>query len=169
MRIARLAAHWPALAALFAAAMLATAHGFETFGHYPPCELCLKQRDVYWLILWSGVALSVASRLRPTVLRAACAILAALFAGECAVAVYHAGVEWKWWPGPTSCTGAGAHPVTAADMSSLLSGKPQHIIQCDVAAWRLIGLSMAGWNAMAAGSMMVISALFAWRGVPDHA
>jgi disulfide bond formation protein DsbB len=169
MRIVRFASHWPAVAALIAAAMLGIAHGFETFGHYPPCELCLKQRDVYWVILWSGVALSVASRLRPTVLRPACFILAVLFAAECAVAVYHAGVEWKWWPGPTSCTSAGTHAVSVADMANLLSGKPQHVVQCDVAAWRLIGLSMAGWNAVAAAGFTLASALFAWRGVSDHA
>jgi disulfide bond formation protein DsbB len=148
--------------------MLATAHGFETFGHYPPCELCLKQRDVYWLILWAGVGLAIATRLRPNLLRAACAILAALFLAETAVAIYHAGVEWKWWPGPTSCTGAGVHKVSAADMAELLSGKPQHIIQCDVAAWRFIGLSMAGWNALGAAALTLISIGFAWIGRPNH-
>ncbi len=130
--------------------MLATAHAFETFGHYPPCELCLKQRDVYWAILWIGVGLAVVTRLKPSWLRAACAFLALLCLGECVLAAYHAGVEWKWWPGPTSCTRAGLHAVTAADMSALLSGKTEHVVQCDVAAWRLLGLSMAGWNAVAA-------------------
>jgi disulfide bond formation protein DsbB len=169
MTINRIGWFWPALAALASVFMLATAHGFETFGGYPPCELCLKQREVYWLILWSGVGLTAATRLRPYMLRAACVLLAVLFLAECALAAYHAGVEWKWWPGPTSCTGAGARMVTAADMSSLLSGKPQHIIQCDVAAWRIIGLSMAGWNALAALTLTLISAYFGWKGEPRHA
>jgi disulfide bond formation protein DsbB len=48
-------------------------------------------------------------------------------------------------------------------MSGLLSGKPEHIIQCDVAAWRWLGLSMAGWNAVAALALTLISTLFALR------
>jgi disulfide bond formation protein DsbB len=168
MTLDRYGRYWPLLAAAAAAVTLAAAHAFETFGHYPPCELCLKQRDIYWLILWSGALLAAATRWRPHLLRLACAILAAMFLAECAAAVYHAGVEWKWWPGPASCTGAGVHAVTAADMSALLSGKPQRIVQCDVAAWRLLGLSMAGWNAAAALIWTLISAFYAVRR-PPHA
>ena len=36
---------WPFFALLASAAMLAVAHGFETFGHLAPCHLCLKQRE----------------------------------------------------------------------------------------------------------------------------
>ena len=36
---------------LASAAMLATAHAFQTFGHLAPCTLCLKQREVYWVVL----------------------------------------------------------------------------------------------------------------------
>ena len=167
MTINRFGAYWPILAAVAAAFMLAVAHGFETFGHYPPCELCLKQREIYWLILWSGIGLFVATRVSPVLLQMACALLAVLFLAECALAVYHSGVEWKWWPGPSTCTGSGVHAVTAADMAALLSGKPQHIIQCDVAAWRLLGLSMAGWNALAALKWTLISAFFAVRKPAD--
>jgi disulfide bond formation protein DsbB len=170
MSFARFANLWPALAAVAALFMLAVAHAFETFGHYPPCELCLKQRDIYWLIAIAGAGFAVATRLRPYLLRAACIVLMLLFAAECAMATYHAGVEWKWWKGPASCTAAGAHAVSLADMSQLLSGKGQpHIIQCDVAAWRFLGLSMAGWNALAALKWTLISALFAWKTEPDHA
>jgi len=167
MSTARLGAYWPILAAVAAAFMLAAAHAFETFGHYPPCELCLKQRDVYWLIVWGGIGLAVVSRLKPPLLRFCCAVLAVLFLAECALAVYHAGVEWKWWAGPTACTSSGAHAITAADMSALLTSKPQHIVQCDVAAWRLLGVSMAGWNALAALALTLVSAVFAAR-KPAH-
>lgn len=161
--IDRFGGYWPLLAAVAAAFMLAVAHAFETFGGYPPCELCLKQREVYWLIAWAGALLFVAVLIRPYLLRPVCILLAALFLAECALAAYHAGVEWKWWPGPTSCTGAGVHALSVSDMSGLLSGKPEHIIQCDVAAWRWLGLSMAGWNAVAALALTLISTLFALR------
>jgi disulfide bond formation protein DsbB len=167
MTINRFGAYWPLLAVFAAAFMLAAAHGFETFGHYPPCELCLKQREIYWLIFWSGIGLFAVTRITPPLLQMACGVLAVLFFAECALAVYHAGVEWKWWPGPSTCTGGGVHAVTAADMTALLSGKPQRIVQCDVAAWRFLGLSMAGWNALAALTWTAISAFFAARKTAD--
>jgi disulfide bond formation protein DsbB len=162
---------WPLLAAGVAAFMLAAAHGFETFGHFPPCELCLQQRDVYWLIVGLGVFSQAISRAltprwRPALWRGAVILITLLFASECALAAYHAGVEWKWWAGPATCTGAGVHPVTAADMTALLSGQPQHVVQCDVAAWRLLGLSMAGWNAFSALVFTLLSAACALRKAP---
>ena len=161
--IDRFGRFWPLLAAAAAAFMLAVAHAFETFGGYPPCELCLQQRDIYWVIVWAGALLFIAALVRPSLLRPICLLLGALFLAESAVAAYHAGVEWKWWPGPSSCTGAGVHALSVADMSGLLSGKPQHIIQCDVAAWRFLGLSMAGWNALAALKWTLFSVFFAGR------
>jgi disulfide bond formation protein DsbB len=130
--------------------MLAGAHAFETFGGYPPCELCLRQRDGYWIILAAGLGLAALLQWRPQWAGPACAALGALFLAEAGVAAYHAGVEWKFWPGPTSCTSAGVHAVTAAQMADLLSGRTTHVVQCDVAAFRLLGVSMAGWNALGA-------------------
>ena len=49
-----LARHWPWVALLASAALLGIAHAFETFGHLAPCELCLKQRELYWLA--AGIA-----------------------------------------------------------------------------------------------------------------
>ena len=133
-----------------AALMLLIAHGFETFGHLPPCELCLGQRDDYWAALVVGGGGYGLARWKPKVGRALLLLLAAVFALEVLLAAYHAGVEWTWWPGPASCTGVHRGPVTAAQMSALLSGPRVRVVQCDQAAWRLLGLSMAGWNALCA-------------------
>ena len=107
---------WTALAsALF---LLAAAHAFETFGHMPPCELCLKQRELYWAAAAAGVAILVAARLFPAwpVARIGCGLLALIFFGEMGIAAYHAGVEWKFWPGPAACTGGPHVHVTLADL-----------------------------------------------------
>lgn len=144
----RLARNWPLAAAFAAAAMLAIAHAFQTFGHLLPCELCLKQRDVYWLALalgLAGFALGAALR-RPVILIGASALLGLVFLAGAGVAAYHAGVEWKWWPGPQVCTGGAK--VGAAALADLLSGAKVSAPRCDQAAWRWLGLSMAGWNAL---------------------
>ena len=71
-----------------------------------------------------------------------------------ALAIYHSGVEWHFWAGPAGCTSAGAAPeVSASDLLAAIDTvKPP---SCDEAALRILGLSMAGWNAIA-------SAIWAW-------
>jgi disulfide bond formation protein DsbB len=139
----------------FAALMLLIAHGFEIIGHLPPCELCLHQREGYWAALLVGLGGYALARWKPKVGRGLLVLLAAVLALETVLAAYHAGVEWKWWPGPASCTGVHSGAITAAQMSFLLSGPKVHVVQCDQAAWRLLGLSMAGWNALCALALTV--------------
>ena len=164
----RIARNWPWIALFASAALLAIAHAFETFGHLAPCELCLKQREVYWLALGVAGAGLIWRRLArgfdPTML--VTIVLAAAFLLETSVAVYHAGVEWKFWPGPMACTG-GATRVDPAELNRLLSGAKMGIPACDRPAWVFLGLSMAGWNALAAAALTVGSlsaALGARRG-----
>ena len=166
MRVAgeRLPAIWPVLALAASAAMLATAHAFERFGGYAPCLLCLKQREVYWVA--GGIALAGLLLNRTPLRRASgtwtALLLAVTFAFGAGLAAYHAGVEWKWWPGPGACAGAGAS-VADLDMSGLLDGtlrvRPP---ACDEAAWRLLGLSMAGWNVLISLGLAGLG-LTAWR------
>jgi disulfide bond formation protein DsbB len=150
---------WLIFAALASAAMLAIAHGFETFGHLPPCELCLKQRDGYWIALAVAVAGIAAIKAWRSAPRLFAVLLGLIFLGEAGFAAYHAGVEWHWWPGPASCTG-GHGIVKPSDMLAILKGARITVVQCDQAAWRFLGLSMAGWNALAALGL-ALGSLFA--------
>ena len=160
----RLPAAWPVLALTASASMLATAHAFERFGGYAPCLLCLKQREVYWVA--GAMALAGLGLLRTPGGRSFRPWLALLLAGVfvfgAGLAAYHAGAEWKWWPGPGACAGAGGS-VADLDMSGLLDGtlkvRPP---ACDEAAWRLLGLSMAGWNVLVSLGLG-LAGLLAWR------
>ena len=155
---------WRLAALLSSALMLAIAHGFETFGGYQPCTLCLRQREVYWVAAAVAAAAMVAVRLPggPRLRQLSCWVLGLIFLTGCAVAVYHAGAEWKFWPGPTTCAGA-ARGVSAADMNDLLNGAKIRPPACDEAAWRFLGISMAGWNALISLKLAVLSALAALR------
>ena len=150
---------WAAIAA--ALGLLAAAHAFEAFGHMPPCELCLKQRDLYWTAAAAGAAALVACRLAPARLlpRVGCAVLALIFLGEAGVAVYHAGVEWAFWPGPAACTGGPRVHVTVADLQAFAHGRTYPVVRCDQPAFRFLGLSMAGWNGLIA---LKLSGLSLW-------
>src|SRR5262249_46971550 len=70
--------------------------------------------------------------------------------------VYHSGIEWKWWAGPQECTG------TLSDLGSAggLLNKPEsfNVVRCDEAAWRFLGLSLAGYNALISLALACIAA-----------
>jgi disulfide bond formation protein DsbB len=161
--------HWPLWAAIASAAMLAIAHAFETFGHLAPCQLCLRQREVYWAALFIGflgwrLELALPGRRLGLIFSG---LLALVFLYQTGLAGYHAGVEWKWWPGPQSCSGTGK--ASASDLAALLNGAKIRGPSCEDAAWRMLGLSMAGWNCLAALGLAAISALAALNREPRHA
>jgi disulfide bond formation protein DsbB len=137
-------------------AILGIAHGFETFGRLAPCELCLKERQVYWaaagLALVGGLLSLRVARLRLWT----CVLLALVFLGGALLAGYHAGVEWKFWPGPEACTGSHIR-ITVADMQRLLNGAAMNIPRCDKPAFVFLGISMAGWNAVVSLVLAVLS------------
>jgi disulfide bond formation protein DsbB len=154
---------WRFFALLASAGMLATAHAFQTFGGLAPCELCLKQRSVYWVA--GGVALAAMILVRMAGgarwREATCWLLALVFLGSVGVAGYHAGVEWKFWPGPESCSGGGQ--VSMAALKALMNGGGVKMPACDHPAWIFLGLSMAGWNTVASVVLVALSVASAFR------
>ena len=156
--------HWPLIAFLSSALMLAIAHAFEKIGGLAPCHLCLKQREVYWVAATVALAALAIQRtpLAERLRRPMNLLLAAIFLYGAGLAAYHAGAEWKWWPGPKACSGGGL--AQAASLEAMLKGeikiKPP---ACDKAAWVFLGLSMAGWNVLISLKLAVWSALAGMR------
>ena len=141
---------------VIAAATLAGAWYFEIVWQMPPCHLCLEERIPYHVVIPLSLLLAVAVLVRaPQKLIAVgfLAIMAAVLCGA-ALSAYHAGVEWRWWPGPSDCTG----PVTDFTKNGPLLQQLQsvHLIPCDVAAWRLLGISLAGYNTLISLALAVI-------------
>ena len=160
---ATIKSHWALAALLASAAMLAGAHAFEAFG-YRPCALCLRQREVYWAVIAVAAVGLVLPRVwkSPFLPRAICALLGGAFLVGAAVAIYHAGVEWKFWPGPTTCSSVHTGALTADEIAKAL-GSASKVTPCDEAAWRdpVVKLSMAGWNALVSLALAASSFLAA--------
>ena len=127
------------------AAVLAIALGLEHFGGFLPCELCLKERYAYYagipLAIGASAGLSSAKR----GLAAGLIGLAGLgLLANAGLGLYHAGIEWQWWAGPTTCTG---EADLAADGGDLLKSlQTQNVVRCDQPALKILGLSLAAWN-----------------------
>jgi len=138
-----------AAAAIVAVVGLMTIGGFFFFQYgmgLPPCPLCLEQRISYYVIvplaalLWLGAGYGAARKVMVLGFLA----IAAVMLWNAGLAGYHAGVEWKFWPGPQDCSGPITNFGSAQDLLKQLNNIS--LVRCDVASWRFLGLSLAGWD-----------------------
>jgi disulfide bond formation protein DsbB len=143
------------------AATVGSALGFQYIGGYIPCKLCYEQRIPYYVgaplmaVTLIAVILGAPSWLTRILLLAGGVLMVySLYLG-----VHHAGIEWGWWPGPTDC---GVVDAPAGSGSNGVLDQLNTVIppSCDKAALRILGLSLAGWNA----AVSFVLALVAFRG-----
>lgn len=129
--------------------LLLGAFAFQYLGGLPPCEMCVWQRWPHGAAILLGVgggALAAAGAVPAKTARSLAwlAVIALVVTG--AIGVFHAGVEWKLWPGPAHCTGVG-DPRSFEIV----------IVRCDEAMWRLLGVSLAGYNAILSFAVALIA------------
>lgn len=138
------------------------AWGFQIFGGYSPCKLCLEQRIPYYLglpVLLVAILL-LAARKSTGLARALLILAGVIFLVGLGLGIYHAGVEWKFWLGPADCGGGTATTGNAGDLLAQVS--KTKVVSCTDAALRVLGLSFAGWNAVVSA---VIAALLLRAGL----
>lgn len=157
---------WGALTMFGALGVVLAAIGFEVIGGFKPCPLCLMQRWAYYA---GGPAMFAAlvllSAEQPRIAALVMLAVAFVFLANAGLATYHAGAEWGFWPGPDTCAGADALATKAGDLLKHL--QTTQVIRCDQAAGRFMGLSFAGWNALASLGFFV-TALAAALAVEDR-
>src|SRR5712691_9462624 len=157
--------HAAAAALVVAAGGAATILGALVFQYglgLAPCPLCLEQRIPYYVAIPLAIVVAIAALRgapRPLV-QAGLGLIALAMLFGAGLALYHAGIEWKWWPGPQDCSG----PLTPLGSRGLLEQlQSVNVVRCDEAPWRFLGLSLAGWNvrislALAAVALWGLSA-----------
>ncbi|QTD54634.1 disulfide bond formation protein B [Parasphingorhabdus cellanae] len=131
------------------------------FGLYP-CEMCMWQRWPHLAaIIFALGAIAVRGR-KLSKFIVADAALAILISGL--IGGFHAGVEYGWWEGITSCA---TNVPAGGDMLDSIMNAP--LVRCDVAPWSLFGISLAGYNfLLSVGGAILILVLLA-KGRKDHA
>lgn len=144
--------------ALVAAATILGAYYFQYVLGLAPCPLCLQERIAYYAAIPLAVLIAVAARAhgpRPALIAGLLLIVLAMLANA-GLGAYHAGVEWKFWPGPRDCSGPTQSLGRAADFLRQLNSV--HVVRCDDAAWRFLGVSLAGYNALISLGLAAIAA-----------
>jgi disulfide bond formation protein DsbB len=132
-----------ALALLGSSALLGGALGFQYLGGLAPCEMCFWQRWPHLAAIGLGL-LALLLRRHPA-RRAFVALAGFAILVAAALGLFHAGVEQRWWEGPTTCS---APPGLGSGQDILADILSSPIVRCDAIPWNLFGVSLAGWNAI---------------------
>ena len=151
MLTSRLAAPLVALAAplLLYGGALVSQYGFGLH----PCEMCYWQRWPHQAAILLAL-LALMLRHNDKAMRALTLLAAVAIAISGAIGVFHAGVEYGFWEGVTTCATGTSGPVS---LDAIMNAP---LIRCDTAQWTLFGISLAGFNAIfSAGAAALVLTL----------
>ena len=124
-------------------ALLLTVLFFQYVLALTPCKLCIWQRLPHFTVIIMGLLALVNSNFKQIVLNL-CAIV--MFSSVI-LASYHVGIEYKFWPGPESCSGVNVSNTLNPELFlEVLLQTP--ITRCDEITWSFLNVSMAGWNLL---------------------
>jgi disulfide bond formation protein DsbB len=143
--------------AVVGAATMLGAYYFQYVLNMAPCPMCLEERIPYYVSIPLAVVVAIgALRGAPRgLILAGLAVIAIAMLLGAGRSVFHAGVEWKFWQGPIDCSG----PISGfGSVGGLLeSMEKTSVVRCDEAAWRLFGISLAGYNALISLGLAVVA------------
>jgi disulfide bond formation protein DsbB len=152
----------PSLTAALVIALvgLATIAGFFFFQYVlklPPCPLCLEQRKAFYISVPLAALLVLGREYGASrkVILLGFLVIAAAMLWNAGLATYHAGVEWKWWPGPAECSGPIGNFGPAQDLLKSLNNVS--LVRCDEAAWRFLGISLAGYDVIISLALALVA------------
>ena len=132
------------LALLAPALLLGGALGSQYLGGLAPCEMCYWQRWPHEAAI-ALAALAYAVAKKPAASRLAVYLAAFFIAVSGAIGVFHAGVEYGWWEGLTTCS-RGPSAGSSEELLNAILNAP--VVRCDQPQWTLAGISLAGFNAI---------------------
>jgi disulfide bond formation protein DsbB len=123
-----------------------------------PCPLCLEQRMAFYVciplaaLLWLGASHGASKK----ILFLGFLVIAGFMLWNTGLSSYHAGVEWKFWQGPTDCSG----PIDKIGSVTNMLNQLQRIslVRCDEAAIRILGISLSGYDALVSLFLAVTAA-----------
>jgi disulfide bond formation protein DsbB len=146
--------HW--LSLLLPAALIVGAYGSQYIGGLAPCQMCWWQRWPHFAAI--PLALLAFAVTAPYFKRVFVALAAFAILTSGIIGGFHAGVEYHWWAGLSTCSGV---PTGSADdiMKQILNAP---VIRCDVAPWTLFGISLAGFNFLlsSSGALAILQSIW---------
>ncbi len=130
------------------------------FGMHP-CKLCITQRWPYAIAIALGILLFFLHHKKHAAMLLL-GLLFGVFAFEVGLALFHMGVEYKWWEYASDCTANAIKPhATIEQMLAALRKSP--VVRCDDRVPFLFGMTMAFYNMIAAGILTCLAGFAFFR------
>ena len=140
---------------LISSVMLLSAFYLEYFHEAFPCDLCITQRWFHALIIsYSLIAIFIHEK-KFLANKFMLIGLSLTWIASSVAGLYHFGIEMYFWSGPDECS-------SSIDFSKdllkyLLNKSP---IKCDEVMFKILDLSLAGWNVLMSFVMFLIVSVF---------
>ena len=147
--------YWFYIVSLLSAIALASALIAEYYFDLQPCEMCLKQREPYYIII-AGFILVMILKWQDKIW---------FYVGVQIVSIYglfyslwHVGIENKILAGPSSCSGGLNISTNTSSLKEQIISKA--VINCEEVAWSIFGLSAATMNSLLLFLIFIINAIY---------
>ena len=150
--------NWTLLLFIISLISISSAIIAEYFFNLQPCELCLKQRHPYYLILVCLVFIFIIKNLNKIVfyLLIQLGAVYGLF-----YSIWHVGVENKILKGPSGCSVMLKNSESASDLKAQILSK--QVISCDEIIWSFFGISAASINTLVLLVIFILNAIYLFK------
>ena len=150
--------NWTTLLFVISLISISSALVAEYFFNLQPCELCLKQRHPYYLILICLVFIFLLKNLNKIWLYVVIqfASVYGLF-----YSIWHVGVENNILKGPAGCSAMLTSSKSASDLKAQILSK--QVISCDEVIWSFFGISAASINTLVLLVIFIFNAIYLYK------
>ena len=135
--------------------MLISAFYLEYFQDALPCDLCITQRWFHALIISYSLTIILILKKKIVSNKLVLLGLSITWVASSIAGLYHFGIEMNFWKGPDECS---SNIDFSKDLLTYLLNKSP--IKCDEVMFKILGFSLAGWNALISFTMFLIMSVF---------
>ena len=148
---------------LISSLMLLSAFYLEYFRDAFQCDLCITQRWFHALIISYSLFAIFISKNNFLINRFILIGLSITWIASSVVGLYHFGIEMNFWKGPDECSSA--IDFSKDTLKYLLN---KSTIKCDEVMFKILWLSLAGWNAIMSFAMFFVVSIFINKRLKKH-
>ena len=150
--------YWIYLVTLFSAIALASALIAEFYFNLAPCEMCLKQREPYYIIILGFIFIAILGWQERVWFYLGVQLISiyGLF-----YSIWHVGIENKLLSGPAGCSSGLNITTNASNLKEQILSKP--VINCEDIVWTIFGLSAATINSLLLFLIFILNAIYLFK------
>jgi len=147
--------YWFYLVTFFSVVALTSAFIAEFYFNLAPCEMCLKQREPYYVIILGFIFITILRWQEHIWFYLGIQLISiyGLF-----YSVWHVGIENKLLTGPAGCSSELNGTNDISSLKEQILSKP--VINCEDVAWSIFSLSAATINSILLFLIFILNAIY---------